>query len=60
MMTATNDAASGINMAELEANIQAKLQAQINAGASQAEILAGAGQDDLSTPASNELAQSQL
>jgi len=49
MFSAANDAASSINMAEMEANIQANLEAKINAGASKAEILAGAG-DDLSVP----------
>lgn len=60
MLTAANDAASSINMAEMEANIQANLQAQINAGASKAEILAGAGSEDLAMPASSSLAQSAM
>ena len=47
MLTAANDAASTINMAEMEATIQANLQAKIDAGASKAEILAGAGTEDL-------------
>lgn len=50
MLTAANDAASSINMAEMEANIQANLQAKIDAGASKAEILAGAGSEDLAAP----------
>ena len=58
MLTAANDAASQINMAEMEASIQANLQAQINAGASKADLLSGAGQEDLSIPATNSLAQS--
>lgn len=53
MLSAANDAASSINMAEMEANIQANLQAKIDAGASKAEILAGAGQDDLAAPANS-------
>jgi len=53
MLTAANDAASSINMAEMEATIQANLQAKIDAGASKAEILAGAGSEDLSAPANS-------
>lgn len=53
MLSAANDAASSINMAEMEANIQANLQAKIDAGASKAEILAGATTDDLSSPANS-------
>ena len=53
MLTAANDAASSINMAEMEANIQANLQAKIDAGASKAEILAGAGTEDLAAPANS-------
>ena len=53
MLTAANDAASSINMAEMEANIQANLQAKIDAGASKAEIMAGAGTEDLSIPANS-------
>ena len=53
MLNAANDAASSINMAEMEANIQANLQAKIDAGASKAEILAGAGSEDLSAPANS-------
>lgn len=60
MLTAANDAASSINMAEMEANIQANLQAQINAGASKADLLAGAGSDDLSMPASSAFAMSSM
>lgn len=48
MVNAANDAASSINMADLEANIQASLQAKIDAGASRAEIMANAGNEDLS------------
>jgi len=48
MFTAANDAASSINMAEMEATIQANLEAKINAGASKAELLAGG--EDLSLP----------
>jgi len=58
MLSAANDAASTINMAEMEANIQANLQAKIDAGASKAEILAGAGSDDLSALPMASLAQS--
>lgn len=50
MLTAANDAASSINMAEMEATIQANLEAQIHAGASKADLLAGAGADDISVP----------
>lgn len=52
MLTAANDAASSINMAEMEATIQANLEAQIHAGASKADLLAGAGAgaDDTSVP----------
>lgn len=52
MLTAANDAASSINMAEMEATIQANLEAQIHAGASKADLLAGAGAgaDDISFP----------
>ena len=57
MLTAANDAASTINMAEMEANIQANLQAKIDAGASKAEILAGAGAEDLSAVPTASLAQ---
>lgn len=53
MLNAANDAASSINMAEMEATIQANLQAKIDAGASKAEILAGAGTEDLSAPANS-------
>lgn len=53
MLTAANDAATSINMAEMEATIQANLQAKIDAGASKAEILAGAGSEDLSAPANS-------
>lgn len=53
MLSAANDAASSINMAEMEASIQANLQAKIDAGASKAEILAGAGNDDISVPANS-------
>jgi len=53
MLSAANDAASSINMAEMEANIQANLQAKIDAGASKAEIMAGAGTEDLSMPANS-------
>lgn len=53
MLTAANDAASSINMAEMEATIQANLQAKIDAGASKAEILAGAGTEDLAAPANS-------
>jgi len=61
MLTAANDAASTINMAEMEANIQANLKAQINAGATKAEILAGAGSEDMgSVPATSALTQSTL
>jgi hypothetical protein len=58
MLSAANDAASTINMAEMEANIQANLQAKIDAGASKAEILAGAGSEDLSALPMASLAQS--
>lgn len=57
MLTAANDAASTINMAEMEANIQANLQAKIDAGASKAEILAGAGSEDLASSPVASLAQ---
>jgi len=57
MLTAANDAASTINMAEMEANIQANLQAKIDAGASKAEILAGAGTEDLAAIPTASLAQ---
>ena len=60
MLSAANDAASSINMAEMEANIQANLQAQINAGASKADLLAGAGSDDLSMPANSAFAMSSM
>lgn len=53
MLNAANDAASSINMAEMEATIQANLQAKIDAGASKAEILAGAGSEDLAAPANS-------
>jgi len=53
MLDAANDAASSINMAEMEATIQANLQAKIDAGASKAEILAGAGSEDLAAPANS-------
>jgi len=58
MLTAANDAASTINMAEMEANIQANLQAQIQAGATKAELLAGAGTEEMgSVPATSALTQ---
>lgn len=60
MLTAANDAASSINMAEMEANIQANLQAQINAGASKADLLAGAGSEDFSMPSSSAFAMSSM
>lgn len=60
MLSAANDAASSINMAEMEANIQANLQAQINAGASKADLLAGAGSEDLSMPANSAFAMSSM
>jgi len=53
MLTAANDAASSINMSEIEANIQANLQAKLDSGASKAELLAGAGAEDLTVPANS-------
>ena len=40
MMNMADGAASGINMQDLEANIQANLQAKLEAGASKSELLA--------------------
>jgi|TARA_B110001450_G_scaffold225689_1_gene224022 nucleoid-associated protein YgaU len=44
MIAATNDAASGINVGDMEAQIEASLKAQMGAGASKAEILQSMGQ----------------
>lgn len=49
MMAAANDAASSINIGDLEANIQANLQAKIASGASQAELMAAAQMEDMSS-----------
>ena len=43
MLAAANNAASEINMSEMEANIQASLQAKLDAGASKNELLMSAG-----------------
>lgn len=43
MLAAANNAASEINMSEMEANIQASLQAKLDAGASKNELLLSAG-----------------
>lgn len=39
MIAATNDAASGINVGDMEAQIEASLKAQMGAGATKADIL---------------------
>ena len=52
-MLAANEAANGINVAELETNIQANLQQKLAQGASQTELLASVGSQDLSAPATD-------
>jgi hypothetical protein len=47
MLAAANEAASQINMSEMEQNIQASLQAKIEAGASRSEMLAEMNNEDL-------------
>lgn len=47
MVSAANEAASSINMSEIEANIQANLQAKLEAGATKEDLMAQA--DDLSS-----------
>lgn len=49
MLAAANNAASEINMSEMEANIQASLQAKLDAGASKNELLQSAGSEDIPT-----------
>ena len=56
MLAAANNAASEINMNEMEANIQASLQAKLDAGASKNELLMSAGNDDV--PATSMAVQS--
>jgi uncharacterized protein (DUF1697 family) len=65
MIAATNDAASGINVGDMEAQIEASLKAQMGAGASKAEILQSMGQVEstnveLPTPAAAAPSQSAL
>ena len=43
MLTQANAAASGINMGDIEANIQAQIQAKVASGASKEEIMASMG-----------------
>lgn len=50
MLAAANNAASEINMNEIEANIQANLQAKMDAGATKEELLASVGQADMAIP----------
>jgi hypothetical protein len=40
MLESANNAAQGINMQDIEANIQANIQAKIDSGASKDEIMA--------------------
>jgi hypothetical protein len=47
MLAAANDAASNINMGEMEATIQAQLQAKLNSGMSKSELIASAGNEEL-------------
>jgi len=42
MLAAANEAATQINMSEMEANIQANLQAQMQSGMSKSDLLAQA------------------
>ena len=49
MLSAVDAVGNGINMQDMEANIQASLQAKIDAGASKSEILAQAGSEELSS-----------
>lgn len=46
MLAAANNAASEINMSEMEANIQASLQAKLDAGASKNELLQSVGTEE--------------
>lgn len=46
LMAATNEAASDINVGDMEAQIEASLKAQMGAGASKADILQSMGQTD--------------
>ena len=43
LMAATNEAASSINVGDMEAEIEASLKAQMGAGASKADILQSMG-----------------
>ena len=56
----TANAASSINMSEIEANIQAELQAKLNSGASKADLLAQADSMDLTTAPAATDAQSVI
>ena len=63
MLAAANDAATQINMNEMEANLQATLQAKLEAGASKSELLAASETQDLSgisAPAQGTLTPQQV
>ena len=47
MLTQANAAATGINMGDIEANIQAQIQAKVASGASKDEIMASMGNDEV-------------
>jgi hypothetical protein len=49
MLSAADAASNGINMQDMEASIQASLQAKIEAGASKSEIMAQVGTEELSS-----------
>lgn len=50
MLAAANDAAGTINMGDMEAEIQANLQAKIAAGASKNDILSQMNSEELAIP----------
>lgn len=58
MLAAANNAASEINMSEMEANIQASLQAKLDAGASKNELLMSAGTAPEEAPTNSMAVQS--
>ena len=51
MLAAANDAAAGINMGDMEAQIQANIQAKIDSGASKNDILASMNTEEVNVQA---------
>ena len=51
MFAAANDAAAGINMGDMEAQIQANIQAKIDSGASKNDILASMNTEEVNVQA---------